>query len=212
MSGRTLGRLGDTDDPSELVPGSHDHLVGVSAAYRELETTLEHCADALRKIRTNSWSGSSAEAFGDTCARMTRHWLHLATSYETIRKADDRYAEALLWARGKARDAVAVYDGDQSTRRGGHRVETRSDEQVLADHIKAREMLDDARWALGRDGDTAALDIDKAATTEETTGTAALAGPKVVYLPEEHTTIVAAHPADSDDGWVPLQPPGAQVV
>jgi uncharacterized protein YukE len=229
-----MKHLGQTDDPAELVPASYSALCRVSESYGELEKLLEHCAAALRKIRTNSWSGSSADAFGDTCARMTRHWLHLAGTYEEIRKDNARYAEALLWARDQAREAVALYDGDQSTRRAGHRVETRSDEQVREDHLKAREMLDDARSALGRDGDTATLAIDRANAIEETTGTAALAGPIVVVLPPEHTTIVSAHPpaapavppatataAPRDDGWVPLPPtapapaaaqPGARIV
>lgn len=206
--------LQDSDDPVELVAASHSALARVSEGYGELEKVLEDCADSLRKIRTNSWSGSSADAFGATCARMTRHWMHLAGTYDQIRGANARYTEALGWARGQAREAVALWEGDQSTRRQGRRVETRDDEQLRQDRVRAREMLDDARSALGREGDQAAVAIDRANAAGEATGSIA---PRVVFLPPEHTTIVSA-PTQSgsesevgDDGWRPLTPPPARI-
>jgi len=102
--------LGDTDDPTALVPGDPGALFACAQQYRDAASGCERAANELAGLRqVDGWEGESAGAFAQRVTNMVTAWDDLAEKMGAAAGAWEQYATVLGWGQQKAGDAIAMF-------------------------------------------------------------------------------------------------------
>src|SRR4051812_41939346 len=149
-----MAELGETADPTLLVPGDPEGVRTVQAAMARLGTALIGAGDGLRRIDTGDWQGEAADAFRRVFTPVPPQWTRTGEAFLHAADAVGDFVGVLQGARGEA--AAAVQDwGAAQTLSARPRAPDQPDPGA-AGRTAAGERLDAARAAVVEAGDRAA--------------------------------------------------------
>ncbi|MER5201670.1 putative T7SS-secreted protein [Streptomyces sp. NPDC002825] len=111
-------RLGQTEDPDELVHGNTGEITATVKNLRDFESAFGSVARGLKAVEDGGrWKGEAAKAFQEKFQALPTTWLHAADAFGAAAGALEAYGTTVTWAQGKAREAIALYkEGDASSR------------------------------------------------------------------------------------------------
>lgn len=143
--------LGQSRDPARLVPGDLAALHRTIALWQSRIDDAEGSAKNLRGLRTvPEWSGEAADAYERRVDAAASPWDAMASAFRLAKTALEEFASALEAARGRAGDAVDLWEQAEAMdslavatagSSGTEHEMLRSDER----RTEARAVLDDAR-------------------------------------------------------------------
>lgn len=165
-----MAELGETDDPTQLVPGKPEAIEENARVLRARASEAGGAADGLKAIDTGSWSGPAAAAFHDKFSYEPGKWYTAADSLQAAAGALDDYASTLRWAQGQATEAIAQWDQAQRATQQAQAAHDQAAAQASANNQPApafsdpgdsgrqaaRDTLNRARSQLAAAGDLAA--------------------------------------------------------
>ncbi|WP_375136047.1 putative T7SS-secreted protein [Microbacterium sp. HMWF026] len=109
-AGPHRAELGDTDDPTALVPGAPGALFTYAEQYRDAASGCARAANELARLRqVDGWEGESADAFARRVTTMIKACDDLAEKLNAAAGAWEHYATVLGWGQQKAGDAIAMF-------------------------------------------------------------------------------------------------------
>ncbi|MET9437992.1 putative T7SS-secreted protein [Streptomyces sp. NPDC006551] len=108
-------QLGQTQEANELIHGKPDKLREVAAHLRDFHRAFDQVGRGMRTLDSSGWKGESGNAFRAKLAMEPTKWLHAADACETAGSALTRYAETVVWAQGKAKEAIELYKRGEET-------------------------------------------------------------------------------------------------
>ncbi|APE22633.1 MULTISPECIES: putative T7SS-secreted protein [Streptomyces] len=168
-------QLGQTEEANELIHGKPEKIAGTVKNLRDFQKAFDLVGSGMRKLDSGHWKGEAADAFRERFQTLPTDWLRAADAMENAAKALETYAQAVVSAQGKAREAIALYkegDGDSKAAVDSYNKKVdaynaaRTGDSPLPDpgpfsdpgeakRQRAKEILDDARKARNEAGDTA---------------------------------------------------------
>src|SRR5690606_36410192 len=104
------GRLGQTLDPRELVPGSPEALQDVARQFDTYAQELEQVGVRLGRIDVPGWTGRAASAFHDSLATERSRWLQGSDMLSAGAAAIRDHAQVLLVAQRRAQEAIELWE------------------------------------------------------------------------------------------------------
>jgi hypothetical protein len=138
--------LGQTDDPTALIPGDAGTVYQTAQALAAYGDVLQLAGNGLARIDTSDgWSGQAADAFRRVYSVQPGKWQRAGAAFHDTASAVGSYASALTWAQGQAAVAIQVWNTG------------------TANHQAAAQILDNAQSQLDGAGNTAAAAVAKAA-------------------------------------------------
>ncbi len=102
--------LGQTHDPTALVPGDPAAVQDTVDALRGLGTSLAAAGEGLQRIDTGGWTGTAADRFRAVFHPEPRRWTDAGHALTTAADALDAHVHTLAWAQGQASEAIALWD------------------------------------------------------------------------------------------------------
>ncbi|MER5510246.1 putative T7SS-secreted protein [Streptomyces sp. NPDC002766] len=102
-------RLGETEDPKELVHGSPDALEDRARHLGRFSRAFENVGQGLRSLDAGSWQGEAADAFRAKFEPHPKQWLTAADACDSAARALEAYASTVRWAQGQARLAIDAW-------------------------------------------------------------------------------------------------------
>ena len=151
--------LGHTRDPSVLIPGDVGALHQAAAEWRDRAHRADDVAAKLRAMQVlPEWAGEAADAYETRVRAVASGWAAMATAFRAGQAAIEEFATALDAARGRAGDAVELWDRadqldaaafqDASPETFGWLGPDRRSFMGSGVRAEARSLLEDARSAL----------------------------------------------------------------
>ncbi|GAA2514333.1 putative T7SS-secreted protein [Streptomyces longisporus] len=110
-------RLGESEDPKELVHGSAGALEARARHLQKFSQAFENVGQGMRSLDGGSWQGEAADAFRAKFEVHPKQWLTAADACEAAAKALDAYAGMVRWAQGQAQLAIDAYRRAQEVSR-----------------------------------------------------------------------------------------------
>ncbi|MFD8546678.1 putative T7SS-secreted protein [Streptomyces sp. NPDC059649] len=112
-------QLGETDDPKELIHGDPGKIAETASHLKDFSAAFDRVANGMRKLGSGQhWSGKAADAFREAFDMHPKQWMHAADACGDASKALASYMETVIWAQGKAADAIEKYhNAQEATRR-----------------------------------------------------------------------------------------------
>lgn len=187
MSWFGRAELGETDDPTELVPGSPAAIDESASNMRKLAKAFQEADDGLRKLDMNDWQGAAAEKFNSYFADELPKWTDAAEAFVPAADALTTYKGAVERAQRDAAEAIRLYnEAKQATEQARKQYEAAADahdratfnatfsnepapapmapfsDPGQAKRESAQRLLDDARRTLKAAAGEAAAAINKA--------------------------------------------------
>ncbi|GAA3907450.1 hypothetical protein GCM10022244_16930 [Streptomyces gulbargensis] len=110
-------RLGETDEPNELIHGDAGAIGATVANLRDFQSAFGSVGRGLKAVEdTGHWKGEAARAFQERFRAVPVQWLHAADAFGAAAAALETYATTVTWAQGRAREAIALHrQGDASS-------------------------------------------------------------------------------------------------
>lgn len=167
--------LGQTEDPTALIPGSPATIEEHARTLQQHGKQLDTVGGDLGKIRVHGWNGAGGAAFDDRFTKEPPKWFKVSDTLHNSSSALSDYAETLRWAQSQATEAIDLWNRAEAASLQAKV----SHEQTLADTAEgalvppftdpgdplrqeANELLGRARTQLREAGDTATDVIDTA--------------------------------------------------
>ncbi|GHG66141.1 putative T7SS-secreted protein [Streptomyces griseocarneus] len=109
-------RLGETEDPRELVHGDAKQINATAKHLRNFHTAFDTTHTALLKVRaTDGWKGEGADAFTAKFVEQPKKWAEAADACEAAAGALETYAHTVTWAQGQAKEAIRLWKRGKDT-------------------------------------------------------------------------------------------------
>lgn len=144
----SMAELGQTTDPTQLVPGEPDAIDQNVIAIRGRGETMGRAGDSLKKINTDAWIGEAGDAFRDKFSYEPARWYNAADSFDVSAAALDRYAGTLRWGQGQAAEAIRLWArGEEAT------------QQAIADYNAAADTANRQNQANAAAGDPTVVQV-----------------------------------------------------
>jgi len=107
--------LGQTTDPSDLVPGDPGVIAKTVTQLYDYGVLLTEAGDGLSRIDTAAgWTGEAADAFRKRFDGQPHKWQEAGSCFMTAAKALDAYIPVLVWAQNTAGVAIQMWaQGDK---------------------------------------------------------------------------------------------------
>lgn len=102
--------LGQTDDPTQLVPGVPARLAEFAVQLSRLGEQAELTASQLARVDLSSWTGAAAQAYQDYHDQEPVRWQSAARAFGDVAQALDEYARVLSSAQAVAATAVVEWN------------------------------------------------------------------------------------------------------
>ncbi|MFC8091304.1 putative T7SS-secreted protein [Streptomyces sp. NPDC057301] len=102
-------RLGESEDPKELVHGSPQALEARARHLHDFSRAFESVGQGMRSLDGEGWQGKAADAFREKFDMHPKQWLKAADACEAAAKALEAYADTVRWAQGQAQTAIDAY-------------------------------------------------------------------------------------------------------
>ncbi|MCC4906899.1 putative T7SS-secreted protein [Microbacterium sp. cx-59] len=113
-----MTELGQTTDPVALIPGSADAANQTAATWWAAADTASTVAEEILGVATpESWTGDSADGFGQRRTVTGNAWGDLSTALTAAADAMSGYAQALAWAQQQAQEAISLWENLSKRRR-----------------------------------------------------------------------------------------------
>lgn len=173
--GATSAQLGQTNDPTQLVPGNPEVVNETAATLTAHGERMETVAHDLGRVETPHWTGAASDAFWDKFSGEKPNWLKGSDALSSAAKALTRYADVLTWAQSQAKEAIEIWErgeaatekavADYNSAHAGEAADTGADEDAARPPFSdpgeklrenAQEILDRARRQLSDAARTAA--------------------------------------------------------
>lgn len=140
-----MTELGQTNDPTTLVPGNPDAINNTIDALSQYGDLLYQAGEGLKRIDTSAgWSGAAADAFRNIFHGQPAKWLQAGDAFHDAAKALDAYTSTLIWAQQQAGIAINLWNIGKPS------------------HQAAQDTLSQARTQLDGAGNTAATIVGRA--------------------------------------------------
>ncbi|MFC5136960.1 WXG100 family type VII secretion target [Actinomycetospora rhizophila] len=155
-----MPELGESADPTALVPGDPHGVRAAQSAMARLGAALIGAGDGLRRVDTGEWQGEAAESFRRVFEPVPTHWSGSGEAFLRAAEAIGDYVEVLEWARAEAEAAVREWAGAQALS-----AQPRAPDQPdpgEPGRAAAAERLRAARTAVAEAGDRAAPIVGRA--------------------------------------------------
>jgi uncharacterized protein YukE len=94
-------KLGQTDDPKELVHGSPAKLEERSRNLKRFAAAFEKVGQGMRGLDAGNWRGKAADNFRENFDVQPKQWLNAADANEDASKALHAYAQTLAGPRAR---------------------------------------------------------------------------------------------------------------
>lgn len=104
-----MAELGQTSDPSELVPGSPEKLRAAARRWHELAEALGSTGRGLSGLDVGPWQGPAAEAFTAAQTEDSRRWSKASEALLRSGAALSRYADTLEWGQRSAAESARLW-------------------------------------------------------------------------------------------------------
>jgi uncharacterized protein YukE len=99
--------LGETSNPTELVPGTPNEVASTVALMRSYGDALHDAGSGLARIDVSSgWSGQAGDAFRQVYKGQPGKWSDAGDSFHDASNALETYSHTLTWAQGQASAAI----------------------------------------------------------------------------------------------------------
>lgn len=122
-----MAELGQTNDPTALIPGSPDSLnlsVELLNSYGDM---LAQAGSGLGRIdKSAGWSGPAADGFRNAFQGQPPKWVEAGDCFHSAATALNSYVATLTWAQAQAADAIREWNAGQAATK-----------QAQADHATA---------------------------------------------------------------------------
>lgn len=106
-----MAGLGETSDPTALVPGDVGAVDDLMWRLRSYGDSLCEAGAGLARIDTASgWQGAAADAFRKVFRGQPAKWTEAGDCFHSAANALDSYDSTLQWAQGQAADAIRMWD------------------------------------------------------------------------------------------------------
>ncbi len=105
--------LGESDDPADLIHGDPHAVKAAAGHLRRFATAFHEVAKGMRGVDTGHWQGEAADAFHADFTPHPARWDTAGDAFEEAAEALDGYAHTVVWAQGRAADAVREYRGGE---------------------------------------------------------------------------------------------------
>lgn len=159
--------LGETNDPTQLIPGNPGSITATAQALRLRGDSLREAGTGLQRIDTSDgWSGAAADAFRAKFQGQPGKWLVAGDCFHASADALTSYAGTLTWAQKEAATAIAQWNAGQANTQQATTQHQQAEQQAghslaftdpgEAGRRAARSTLDNARKQLDTAGDDAA--------------------------------------------------------
>lgn len=102
--------LGDTNDPTELVPGNVATLTKTADGLRKLSTACQEAYVGVSKLDMGHWTGEAAEKFDSYFAAEKPKWRDAAEAFGPVVDALTTYKGAVERAQRDAAEAIRIYN------------------------------------------------------------------------------------------------------
>lgn len=102
--------LGDTHDPTELVPGDPAAVQHTADDLDALGGVLTAAGEGLRRIDSGGWSGAAAERFHEVFRPEPGRWIGAGDALIVAGAALADYVGTLSWAQTQAGEAIALWE------------------------------------------------------------------------------------------------------
>lgn len=110
-----MAGLGETSDPTALVPGDVGAVDDLMWRLRSYGDSLCEAGAGLARIDTASgWQGAAADAFRKVFRGQPAKWTEAGDCFHSAANALDSYDSTLQWAQGQAADAIRMWDAGQA--------------------------------------------------------------------------------------------------
>jgi hypothetical protein len=110
-----MAELGQTNDPTALLPGSPDALnlsVELLNSYGDM---LDEAGAGLRRIDTSAgWAGPAADGFHNAFQGQPAKWTQAGDCFHSAGTAVNNYISTLTWAQEQAADAISQWSKGQA--------------------------------------------------------------------------------------------------
>lgn len=156
---RSLGvRLGETRDPTRLIPGNPFALRNDADHLDDISATLVLISDSLTAADLGGWTGDAATAFRESIEGTRQHLLVAATALTAASTALRGHATNLEYAQGQAASAIRLFDIVDPV----CTAPTLYGPVLSAEQQRAQVLLADARALVHRSAMSAADALDRA--------------------------------------------------
>ncbi|MGW0285855.1 putative T7SS-secreted protein [Streptomyces sp. NPDC003236] len=102
-------QLGESDEPTDLIHGDAGDIRSTAKHLKDFHTAFDRVGQGMRKLDSSQWQGEAADAFRKKFEMHPVNWLHAADACAKAATALGTYAETVVWAQQKARDAIDLY-------------------------------------------------------------------------------------------------------
>lgn len=215
-----MPELGQTTDPTALVPGKPDALSQSVQLLNSYGDMLAEAGAGLGRIDTSDgWSGPAADGFRNAFHGQPSKWVQAGDCFHSAATAVENYLGTLTWAQGQAADAIREWNDGQAATTQAEADHARAVQQAQAQAAStgtpaptipfvdpgeakrqaAQQLLNAARQQLGSAGNTAADAVDTARDK---------APPKPGWLSQLGSDLENL----AGDAWHGIENAGAQVV
>jgi hypothetical protein len=178
-----MAELGETDDPTALVPGDASSLNDTVQLLNSYGDMLQEAGSGLATIDTSDgWEGAAADGFRSAFNGQPGQWTQAGDAFHAAGTAVDTYTATLTWAQGQAADAINQWNAAQAATHQAQAQHTAAVQQGQQQAAKsaptapaipftdpgaaqrqaAQDTLDRARSQLASAGNTAAATVDAA--------------------------------------------------
>lgn len=106
--------LGQTNDPTALVPGVPERIFDNARVFQRRADDAQATGQALHRIDTGAWSGQAADRFHEAHETEVPRWRQAGDSLATASRALQDYAECLVWAQRQATEAIELWNQAQA--------------------------------------------------------------------------------------------------
>ncbi|GIT79912.1 alpha/beta hydrolase [Leifsonia sp. LS1] len=165
-----MAELGQTSDPTALVPGSLDSIDSAIAQWKKRAATADQASTSLNALPAPvGWSGAGADGFARHRKNAAARWERLSHAFTSAASALDEYRTALraaqkragraidLWEEARQETAAALAPGS------GMVAPIVTADPGAALRTQAKQVLADARSSVSRTASSAAAAIRAAA-------------------------------------------------
>lgn len=133
MTAPPAKQLGQTQDPTELVPGDPESVTAVATQFRDLHERTDGAFDTFNRALVPGWEGLSADRYETRHGEERERWKLMLQLADTCATALTTYSAALATAQARARTALETWNEGEQLRR-----------QALADWESERTAWNDA--------------------------------------------------------------------
>jgi hypothetical protein len=110
-----MAELGETNDPTALVPGDVGAVVGTMWSMRTYGDMLLEAGTGLSRVDTEAgWRGAAADQFRSRFHGEPAKWIEAGNCFHGAANALDSYASTLQWAQGQAAEAITKWNQGQA--------------------------------------------------------------------------------------------------